>query len=115
MLIGRPPLFLKVAIEKILNGKNGKNFSKKEEEKRVWENFKDDLILIEFEDLKFDYLFGISDFWPVLNGFEQFQPVLDVSARVSVSAEVLGFGRVSVSSFGLLDSAFTLKRFRSHV
>ena len=76
MLIERSPLFLKVAIEKILNGKNGKNFSKKEEEKRVWKNFNDNLILIEFEDLKSDYLFGILDFWPVSNGFRQFRTVL---------------------------------------
>ncbi len=41
--------------------------------------------------------------------------VSDVLAKVSVSAEVSDFGRVSVSGFGLSDSAFTLKRFRPHV
>ena len=86
MLIGRPPLFLKVAIEKILNGKNGKNFSKKEEEKRVWENFKDDFILIESElnhliiYLKFQTFEwfqtvsnGFEQFWLVSNSFGQFR------------------------------------------
>jgi len=40
---------------------------------------------------------------------------LNVSARVSVLAGVSGFGRVLVSGFGLLDLAFTLKRFWPHV
>ena len=58
------------------NGKNGKNFSKKEEEKRVWENFKDDLILIESEDLNHPIIYlefrTFGRFRMVLNGFEQF-------------------------------------------
>jgi len=76
---------LKVAIEKILNGKNGKNFSKKEEEKRVWENFKDDLILIESEDPNHPIIY--LEFWTfgrfrmVLDSFGRFQLVLDSFGR----------------------------------
>jgi hypothetical protein len=98
---------LKVAIEKILNGKNGKNFSKKEEEKRVWENFNDDLILIESEDPNHPIIYlefrtfgrfrtvsaGFERFRTVSNGFGQFRTV---SAGFGRFGRGFGFGQ----SFG---------------